>query len=498
MSQAPAAGKVPQSTKLIYGLGSVAYGAKTQLLGLLLLFYNQLVGLPAAAVSLALSISIVIDAVWDPLVGQWSDNLRSRWGRRHPLMYASAIPFAVCWVLLWRPPVGWSDQALFGYLLVLVVASRMLISLYEVPSSALAPELAPAYHERTSLLSYRYLFGTLGGAGASILAFAVFLKGTPDQPMGQLNIEGYWPYALTVAAIMVVSILGSTAGTHDRIPTLHQPPARKATLADMVREVSATLANRNFLVIVLSGTFAGMAGGLSNGLGIYFSTYFWELPSSNLLILVLGGLVASPVAAIIAPLLSKRFGKKQACINLFFAGLLVSVLPVGLRLLGLMPPNGEPLLVGVLLLDRIVSGMLGIAGYIIVASMIADIVEESQIKTGRRSEGLLMSADTLLQKVVGGIAAILPGVMLAVIGFPDHAKPGAVDPAVLRNLALLYLPATAALSVAAIGSLYLYRIDRDAHERNLETIAEGAAKAELLAEALDQAPESITTITRPA
>lgn len=93
----------------------------------------------------------------------------------------------------------------------------------------------------------------------------------------------------------------------------------------------------------------------------------------------------------------------------------------------------------------------------------------------------------------------MSGVMLAVVGFPDHARPGAVDPGVLRNLALLYLPATATLSVIAIACLNLYRIDREAHERNLETLAEGTAQAEALAETLDsgQPPEAVG-VSRPS
>src|SRR5437016_6017174 len=67
-------------TRLAYGLGAAAYGAKLQLFGLLLLFYNQLMGLPAATVSLVLAISVVVDAVWDPIVGQLSDHTRTRLG----------------------------------------------------------------------------------------------------------------------------------------------------------------------------------------------------------------------------------------------------------------------------------------------------------------------------------------------------------------------------------------------------------------------------------
>lgn len=288
-------------TKLLYGLGSIAYGVKGQLMSLLLLFYNQMVGLPPEMVSTVLMISVVLDAIWDPLIGQYSDNLRSPLGRRHTLMYASAIPAAVTFVMLWHPPAGWSDMALCGYLLALVMLTRLTISFYEIPSTALAPELAPQYHERTSLLAYRYMFGTLGTAGAAIMAYGIFLKSTPEQPMGQLNAAGYPPYAITVAIIMTASILISTAATHHRIKGLHTPPDRKLGLRAMVREIGATLNNRNFLVAIVASGFVGVAIGLISGLHIYFATYFWELPSSKLLILTLSSVAAAPIAAIYAP-----------------------------------------------------------------------------------------------------------------------------------------------------------------------------------------------------
>lgn len=479
MAQPAKAPPLTRGVKLLYGFGSVAYGANAQLMGLLLLFYNQLMGLPAHWVSLALAISIVFDAFWDPAVGQVSDHLRTPWGRRHPLMYLSAIPFAIAWVMLWNPPGGLSPEQLFVWLLVGVMASRALISLYEVPSSALAPELAPDYHDRTVLLSYRYLFGVLvGGGGGTVLGFFLFLRPTAEQPVGQLNIEGYGPYALTIAAIMVFSIFVSTAGTHHRIKYLHQPPKRQVKAGEMFRQIAVTLSNRNFLVLVASGVFAGMSSGLSGGLQIYFSTYYWGLTADSVGVLALGGLIAAPLATVLATMLSRRFGKKHACISLFFGGLFFSVLPITLRLLDLMPPNGSPLLLPSLALAVITYTALGMAGYILVSSMLADVVEETQLKTGQRSEGLLMSADNLLQKVIAGLATILPGLILTMIAFPDRAQPGAVDESVLRNLALSYVPAVALFSTIAISCLMLYRIDREAHERNLATLREAAALAE--------------------
>ena len=85
-------------------------------------------------------------------------------------MYASAIPLGVSYLLLWNPPSGWGQTALFFYLVAVAVLVRTFVTVYEIPSSALAAELTSDYDERTSLVSYRYLFGWLGGISMYYLA----------------------------------------------------------------------------------------------------------------------------------------------------------------------------------------------------------------------------------------------------------------------------------------------------------------------------------------
>ena len=120
-------------TKLIYGFGSIAFGVKDQGFSyFLLFFYNQVIGLPAIVVGSAIAIALAADAFIDPIIGQFSDNLRTRWGRRHPLMYASAIPLAVAYWFLWNPP-AWDQKSLFFYLVAIAIVVRTFISLYEVP-----------------------------------------------------------------------------------------------------------------------------------------------------------------------------------------------------------------------------------------------------------------------------------------------------------------------------------------------------------------------------
>ena len=163
--------------KLAHGSGAAAFGIKNGGFDyFLLLFYGTVVGLEPGLVGLAILIALVIDAISDPLVGYWSDNFRSRWGRRHPFMYAAALPVALSYFLLWNPP-DWGQTGLFLYLTLIAVLIRTFITFYETPSSALIPEITADYEERTSLQSYRLLFGWSGGNLMTIVMFGVLLTG---------------------------------------------------------------------------------------------------------------------------------------------------------------------------------------------------------------------------------------------------------------------------------------------------------------------------------
>ena len=485
--------RLPRKVKLLYGLGSIAIGAKTAMLGMILFYYSQVVGLRPDLVGLALGISLFVDAFWDPLIGQFSDNLRTRWGRRHPLMYASAIPIAISFWALFNPPEGLSDMELFSYLLGLILTVRFFTSFYEVPSTALAPELAPDYHDRTVVLSYRWLFGALGTGITSVLAYGYFFRPTPEYPIGQLNPAGYGPLSTTISVVLLLAILISALGTHHRIPQFHQPAQRNPTLWETLREIGSTLKNWNFGVSVTAGLIFGMSIGLYSGLALYFATYFWELPASNVLVLAIAQLISAPIAASVGPWLSRLWGKRRACMTMFFAGVMLTGLPIFLRLIGFFPENGSPWLVPILTADRLLSGILNTGGFIVVSSMIADITEESQLKTGRRSEGLLQSADSILQKSVSGLSALLPGLILAFIDFPTKAQPGTVPQETLQMLGWIYLPATVTLSLLSISTWRFYRIDQATHERNLAGVREQTAAAEARIEATDVAPDRAPT-----
>ena len=461
-------------TKFFYGFGAVAYGVKDNGFSFfLLLYYNQVLGLPQEWVGPGITVALVIDAISDPLVGQMSDNLHSRWGRRHPFMYAAALPVGVLYFLLFRPPAGLEGGALFAYFVVAAVLVRTFITLYEIPSTSLVAELTDDYDERTSMLSYRLLFAWWGGLLMSVLAYTVFLQATPDYPVGVLNPAGYHGYGLVAACFMVVAILVSAIGTHRHIPYLKSPPPKQPfDLARTLGEIGQTLRNRNFLVLFVSGLFAAVAAGLSAALNIYFNTYFWELDSDQISRLVLTLFFSAALAQAVTPRLSMRIGKKRAAILFAGVGAVLAPMTIVLRLSGWFPDNGTPWLLPTLIAFTAVEVTLIIAWSILVGSMVADVVEESEIKTGRRSEGLFFAARSFMQKAVSGVGVLTSTAILSAVDFPADAQPGAVDPAVIRSLGLVYAPTIVTLYILAVASLGAYRIDRESHEETLRRLAE--------------------------
>lgn len=458
-------------TKVLYAVGSTATNLKARALStLLVLFYNQVVGLPPQMVGLVLTIALVLDAVLDPIMGQISDNLRSRWGRRHPFMLAAAVPYALGFFLLFNPPQGWSDQALVIYLAVCLLSIRVFDTLFEVPHQALAPELAKGYDERTNLLALRQFFAVAGGLGMQLLALNVLLAERPDGTGGMLDRSGYFGYALTGGLVIFATVVISTLGTASRIPYLEPAPTRRITLGAMVREMAQTLNNRAFIVGVLTMIFIAVAVGARNGLELYFGLYFWELKQWQLGVLATISTVGGFLGVALAPVVSRILGKKHGCIAVFATAVLVHITPVSLRLLDLAPPNGSTALLWLIYGEEIINATLASATAVLLAAIIADVVEDAEVKTGRRSEGLLLSANAMFRKMISSLGIFMATSVLAFAGFAEGAKPGQVPDEVLRTLGMAYIPLIVGLYGVAVALLFAYNIDRSKHDANLATL----------------------------
>jgi len=466
-------------TKLAYGFGSVAYGVKDNGFNyFLLIFYSQVIGLDARLVGLAITIALIVDAVSDPIVGYWSDNLRSRWGRRHPFMYASAIPVAASYFLLWNPPTSWETQNLFWFLLVLAILIRTCITLYETPSSALAPDLTQDYDQRSSLISYRYYFGWTGGNLMTVLMFFLLFPAftTATIPSGQFNREAYELYGIIASGLIFVAIIVSSLGTHSRIAHLKAaPPKRTMSLIRVFKEMFETLSEPDFLKLFVAAILGAIATGLAAGLTFYFLAYFWGFSTLAQGFITLGTFASAIIGFAIAPIISRSIGKKRGAMIIGLIAFIGAPTPLVLRLFGVLPDNGDPFIFWFVLVTGIIDVGLIICFQILVASMGADLVEQSELKTGRRSEGVFTAAMTFIRKSVQGFGLMAASFVLVMAEFPTGANASQVSDEAIWRLGAYYVPTILTLWLLMMLVISTYKIDRQTHEENLRKLAERAA-----------------------
>ncbi len=461
-------------TKLSYGVGAIAFGVKDNGFSvLLLLFYNQALGLDPRLAGLAILIAMLVDACVDPMIGYASDRLDTRWGRRHPFMYASALPIAASYLLLFAPPAFIGHRWLFPYLLVTAVLVRVCVSFYEIPSSALVAELTQSYDERTSYLSLRYFFGWTGGLTMSVAAFAIFLRRGEGHVAGTLLPSNYRGYGIAASLVMLAAILACSLGTHGAIPWLKRPAVAEGhrSVRHGVRDIVQSLSSRSSATILLAGMLYALSSGLVFALAPYFYTYFWALSPGKMSVLLSGSFIAAAVGLTLAPRLSQFLEKRGAAVAITAVTLGTTPISLVLALTGHFPANNSPDLVPLLFATGVLSTTLLIVQGILFTSMLTDVVEENEVRTGRRTEGVYFAANTFVQKCVSGLGVFSTAALLTIAGFPAHAAPGTVPGPTLTRLGEDYVVAIMLINVASLCCVLLFRIDRAAHARNLAILA---------------------------
>ncbi len=462
------------NTKFAYGIGQLAEGLKNSALGTFVLFYyNQVLGLPGTLAGLALAIALVFDAFTDPLAGSISDNWRSKYGRRHPFMYASALPLGIFFYLLFAPPTGLTDIELFVWLTATVLLTRGAMTLYHVPHIALGAELSTDYHERSQIVSYRYVFGFVGFFISYGVGFGWFFRDTDEFPKGQFNLSAYEPYAICLSLLMVVTIIWSGWGTHHRIPYLPRPAGEHVKLSAygvvvrMLQEIWGALNNRSFAWLFAGALVIFVMVGVDGALNLYLFEYFWELDSQQKLFVLLIYPVGIILGTIVSPLTHRKINKRTGVIIGAVGWSTIQVVPILLRFKGWIPENGTQELVLTLVGIKFLQGFAAAQSLVSFNSMLADIADEHELKTGKRQEGIFFAAASFATKTTSGIGSFFAGVSLDLIDWPrgSHVQSAADIPAeTIAALGLIYGPVLAAFAVFNVLFNLQCKMTREDHE----------------------------------
>jgi len=457
---------IPLRTKLAFGVGAAGEAvAIFSFASFVFFYYSQVLGLPGTLTGLAVTASLIFDAVTDPLMGAISDRWRSRWRRQHPFMFAAAIPLGITVLCIFSPPADLSDWALFAWLTGFSVLMRVFVTMFDIPHLAFGAEMSEDYLQRSVIMSYASIFSWVGGAGIFLLAQLVYFRSTPEYNNGLLNQLAYPEFGLSACLLIVGALLACSWFTRDRIPLL--PKVKETSLGiqprEMLIELFEVLRNRNYLMLLLGLLFLAITIGTRSTIELHMNTYFWELVPSELAWFPLGSGIGFILAFILTKQLHERFEKRGTAVGALILLAFFATAPVVARFLDLFPNNEDKALLPLLVFF---SG----AGYCVIAmltisvmSMLADIADQHELRTGNRREGMFYSARTFFSKATTGLGTLVGGIAIDVIEFPSGVNPGEVPDSVLTQLGLLDGPIAVIPGLIAIYFYSRYTITRQEH-----------------------------------
>jgi GPH family glycoside/pentoside/hexuronide:cation symporter len=433
-----------RSVKLFYGSGSLAeavvISSTTQFL---MLYYNQVRGLPAGQVGLAIAAGLIVNAVVDPLVGSWSDRTRAgRLGRRHPFMFASILPVALSFFALFNVPAmpAWAVLAWLAFFNILL---QQALTAFHTPHLAFGGELTTDYIERTRVMAYNTFFLWAGDTLCWLTTFGLFFSATAAFPNGALDPARYGPFSITISLVVLVVLFASSFFTRSRIPWLPAaaPGTQRFTLRNFMTDVGQALSNRNYVLLLLGAFCLSLMQGVRGGLWIYTATYFWQLTSTQITWFALGSFLSYACGAAIVAWMHRRFDKRWTCTAAVAVYCIGPALPLALGYMGVLSaqtPFLLPILIAFSLLQHLPYSLMTTT----VLSAFADIADENELRFGARQQGILYSTQTFFARIDQAIGAALAGWALTVIAFPANAVPGQVSQPVLQGLALAFVAST--------------------------------------------------------
>jgi GPH family glycoside/pentoside/hexuronide:cation symporter len=458
-------GQLPLRIKLFNGSGSVAFGIKDNGFSVFLLtYYNQVLGMEAWLVSLALVIALVVDAFIDPFLGNLSDRTYTPWGRRLPWLYLAPIPLGFAWYFLWAPPIDGTPS--FWSLLGTAILVRLLLSACEVPSIAVVPEITSDYEERTTLFRYRFLFGWTGGLIILFLAYQVFLR---DDLLAR---EGYVTYGLFGAIAMVFFVLFSAMGQHTILA--HYPKDRPPpfNLRQVFDEIIEAFSEKAFLIFAAGALAAYVSQGMTFALSNYLYYFVWELSEAQIAVYPIVLFFSVVFVFVSLNYFHRNYGKAKTGAVATLISMTFWLIPYGLYFLGLWPELGSTAGAAALFVFIFASNAAGVSAVISATSMVAEIIEAYEEKSGRRAEGSFYAGNWLVQKSATGVGILLAGTMLSLAAFPVGSEPGTVDRGIIYALIAMYCSAIAVLGLTSAYWLGRFPIGRAEHEARLAALAQ--------------------------
>jgi len=404
--------RVPLPQKVGYGLGSVLDMWGHWLYPSLgLQVFNLYLGMAPGLISTVQMIKIIIDAGSDVLFGWASDNTRTRFGRRRPYILVGGILAGIGLPLMFAVGRGWSDGQYFAFMLVSTLLYVPVMSCFNMPWVSLGSEMTPDYHERTSVMSVKSAIQKVPELGLFFAAQFTTLKMFNDAQGKPDILRGAQVYCTILGALMVAVTVAIALLTRERY--YQHLVGRKQQRVPLADTLWRTLRCKPFRLMLGMALAYSIGTAMVSALGYYATIYYvcgGDIPlgaSWNFWMGVSGmlfGLAGIPVFTTIA----RHLGKPRTLAVVFVVAIAAFIGDWWFY---------DPRHPWMQLLACGCVAFTGSGFWIMIGSVMADIVDYDELETGQRREGSFAACQSWISKVGIALGVGASGWILQFTGF---------------------------------------------------------------------------------
>ena len=401
LSAAEAPYTAPRNKMWLWGVGTIADALMIQTFALILPIFNTGFGLDAVMLSWAIMIPRVVDSFTGTVVGHFSDNLQTRWGRRKPFLFITAILGALIVAGIWWANPAWPKSWQFCYLVIFATLYYTVWGVFSLNHYALGYELTDDYHERTRVMSIRTGFMQLVVLAVSWIYWLAL------NPIFGGEVNGIRWISAGLGLIIVITGLVPVFCCKER---LGQVARQRTPLLQAFREALQLKVFRTYLAIRFFAEF-GLV--VFTQLVFYVNTYYVCGGDKALAtkIIGIGTMLTVGISIAILPLMpkiSRKMGKRQAVI----AGRAIALLQACLVPLLYSPEHPYLQLISAALTAPLVA-----VSVVLRDAIVPDICDIDELKHGTRREGLFTAVTNFVYKMEVSLCVVLVGYLLHFCAF---------------------------------------------------------------------------------
>jgi sugar (glycoside-pentoside-hexuronide) transporter len=441
--------RLSPARKLAYGLGDHTVNVSLSAASFFyLIFLTQHAGLRPALAGLVVLVARIVDAISDPAMGRLSDRTRWRAGRRRPYFLIGALPFGFCFALMWSTCPFGSEWGRFFYYAGAYVGVSLSVTCVSVPYLALLPEMATDYDERTSLNTYRNLLTVAGTFVAVGMKSLVDGFGGDPAAWQQAGIWlGIW---MVLPWLLVYRV------------SFEQPGYQRESDLGFVEGMRVLARHRSYRILTGLYILGRVSMDLIGAMFLFWFIYWIGREDDfqpTLAIFLIVAMLALPFWLAV----SRRTDKRDIFV-LGCAWWAVSMIAIYFA----QPDHPRWLIFAAASLAAIGYAVVDLAPW----AMLGEVVDEDELITGERREGVYVGCFMFIRKLAGASAVQIAGIALELGGFESGVPPEQQTEAAITTIRLLTAFGPALFLVLAIVVARRYPLTRAAHRRILDQLEE--------------------------